>query len=118
MNNKTPKTLIFKVKGDEHKVTKGKSVAIDVEKLASTAKFVDYAVCENRLKQGLHEVFYSFSLQPNVKKTKDFVQWVVADVFKEEIDTLKQNGLEEKDVQRAVSSAASKWFAQFLKRAD
>jgi len=50
--------LMFKVKGELHSVSKVKTLAsVDVEKLNSIKEFVDYAVTENRFKQGLENIF-------------------------------------------------------------
>jgi len=105
----------FKVKGEKHQSSKVKTLtAVDVEKLNSVKEFVDYAVTDNRLAQGIEQVFTSNGELADIKKTGDFVKWVSSDVFKEEMDTLIASGLEPKDVGSAISSKAVKWYKQFL----
>lgn len=103
--------LRFKVKGDEHSSSKVTTLApVDTEKLENIARFVEYAVTENRLNQGIEQVFTVKGTKPNVKQIADFLKWISADVMKEETDTVKSNGLSESDVVKAVSGAARKWF--------
>ena len=106
---------IFKVKGDKHSSSKVKKLAeVDTEKLASIYEFVEYAVTENRLNQAIEQVFTTNSESPDIKKTGDFLRWIVNDVMKEESDTLRDNGLEPKDVNRDISIKARKWYMDFL----
>lgn len=105
--------LKFKVKGEKHSVTKVKKLAsVDVEKLASIREFVEYAVTPNRLEQGIAEVFTSNGLEPDIRKMGDYIRWVNDDVFKEEMDTLKENGLERKDYGRELSDVARRYFME------
>lgn len=105
----------FKVKGEKHSSSKVKTLAeVDVEKLNSINEFVEYAVTENRLNQGIEQVFTSQNIEPDRKLTGAFVKWVSSDVFKEEMDTLIENGLEPKDVGGKVSKTASQWFMKYL----
>jgi hypothetical protein len=100
----------FKVKGEKHSVSKVKTLApVDVEKLNSIKEFVDYAVTENRFDQAITEVFGSYD-KMDVKKMGDFIRWVVKDIMSEELDTMTENGLEPKDVNKFVSSRAREMF--------
>lgn len=104
-------TYIFKVKGEKHSVSKVKTVApVDIEKMNNVNQFVEYAVTENRLEQGIQEVFTTQSREISKKGVADFLKWVQGDVIKEETDTLAGNGLEPKDVNKAISTKAVKWF--------
>jgi len=106
---------VFKVKGEEHSVTKVKTLMpVDVEKLNSVKEFVEYAVTENRLNQAIEQVFTTKSLEPNVKYTGDFLRWVINDITSEETDTLVKNNLEPKDVNKNISDSARKWFTKYL----
>jgi len=101
----------FKVKGEKHSVSKVKTLAaVDVEKLNSISEFVTYSVTENRLKQGLTEVFGIDT--PNIKKLGKFIKWMCGDVEKEEIDTIKASGLTMKDVKGQIAAKTRKWFIQ------
>lgn len=103
--------LRFKVKGDEHSSSKVTTLApVDTEKLEGISRFIEYAVTENRLNQGIEQVFTTKDMKPNVKQIADFLKWVTADVMKEEADTIKSNGLNDADVVKAVAAAARKWF--------
>ncbi|MCP5006588.1 MAG: hypothetical protein GY941_22000 [Planctomycetes bacterium] len=102
---------IFKVKGKEHSATKVKTLAnVDVEKIASVEAFVEYSVTEARLQQGLEQLGKDFT----VKQTGEFLRWLINDIIVEEKDTLVENGLEPKDVNREISKAARVWFMKAL----
>ena len=106
---------IFKTKGEKHSVSKVKKVAaVDVEKINSIKEFVEYAVTENRLNQGITEVFEDE--EPTIQKMGDFLRWVMKDIGKEEADTLGENGLVLKDVGRSVSNKARPWFQEILNK--
>jgi hypothetical protein len=105
----------FKTKGEKHSATKVKKVAsVDLEKTASVREFVEYAVTEYRLQQGVAELFLSQKKEPSIQDTGDFLKWVMHDIFSEEMETLLRYGLVLKDVGRAVSNVARPWFQRFL----
>lgn len=100
---------MFKVKDERHSVSKVKKLAkVDIEKIEWVDKFVEYAVTENRLEQGFKETFGDDEI--DIKRMGDFLRWVMKDVLKEETDTLLGNGLEPKDVGRAVNTKGRLWF--------
>ncbi len=97
--------LWFKVKGDKHSVSKVKTLAaVDPERMANIAQFVDYAVTENRLEQALGEV--------GLDKTKigEFVKWMSTDILKEEGDVMEASALTMKDVGKNISDKSRKWY--------
>jgi hypothetical protein len=105
----------FKVKGDEHSVTKVKKLAnVDVEKLKNIQEFVTYSVTENRFKQAIENVFGSNKL--DVKKMGDFIRWFVKDVTEEEMDTMVKNNLEPKDVNKYISTKVREMFFEALNK--
>lgn len=108
----TPRgTIRFKVKGAKHSGSKVKKLApVDTEKLNSVREFAEYAITESRLEQGIEKVFTSVNVSLDIKMLGNFLKWVVGDVIKEEMDTLKDNNLEPKDVTSALSNLARKWF--------
>jgi hypothetical protein len=103
--------LIFKTKGEKHSVSKVKTLAsIDPEVVANINEFVEYAVTENRLNQGLEQVFSG--QQPDISRIGEFIKWVNSDIVKEEIDVMAKNGLEMKLVSKAISNKARLWFME------
>jgi hypothetical protein len=101
--------LFFKSKGEKHSSSKVTKLAeIDPEKLQSADKFVEYAVTENRLNQGLEH----FEL--DVKNVGGFIRWLINDVISEELDTLLQSGLTVKDVNKQMSQKAKEFFFKQL----
>ena len=102
-------TYNFKVKGEKHSATKVKKlVKVDVEKLNSIKEFVEYAMTENRFEQALQTVFGEDDL--DVKKMGDFIRWNIKDIMSEEMDTMNENGLEPKDVNKHISAKAREMF--------
>ena len=100
----------FKVKGEKHSSSKVKTLAnVNVEKLEGIQKFVDYAVTESRFNQAIENVF------PNdepidTKKLGDVIRWVVNDVIKEEMDTMVENQVEPKEVNKYISAKVREMF--------
>ncbi len=108
---------IFKVKGEEHSASKVKTLApVDIEKLNSISEFIEFSVTENRLNQAIEQVFTTESKTPDVKSTGDFLRWVVNDITAEEMDTMVENNLEPKDVNKHISAKSRKWFHEFLNK--
>jgi hypothetical protein len=106
---------IFKTKGEKHSASKVKTVApVDIEKMNSVNEFVEYAVTENRLNQAIEQVFTSASETPRIQMMSDFLKWVNRDIIMEEMDVLNENGLEPKDVGKAMSVKARMWFMNYL----
>ena len=100
----------FKVKGEKHSSSKVKTLAnVNVEKLEGIQKFVDYAVTDSRFKQALENVFPN--QEPiDVKKMGEVIRWVVNDVIKEEMDTMVENQVEPKEVNKYISSKVREMF--------
>lgn len=105
----------FKVKGEKHSSSKVKTIAaVDVEKMNNIHEFAEYAVTENRLNQGIEQVFTQYNKVPTVEDTGLFVKWISSDVIKEEMQVMQESGLEPKVVMGAVSKKAAGWFKQYL----
>lgn len=106
---------IFKTKGEKHSSSKVKTIAnVDVEKIASIDKFVEYSVTENRLNQAVEQVFTSAGETPRIQMMGAFLKWLNRDIVTEEIDTLNKNGLEPKDVGKSISQKGRVWFMEYL----
>jgi len=114
-NTRGVRDYIFKAKGQKHSASKVKTIAkVDVEKIASIESFLDYAVTENRLNQGIEQVFTINNLTPTKQHTGDYIKWIRQDVFSEELDTLNLNGLNPKDVISYLSLKAKNFFFTHL----
>lgn len=101
--------LRFKVKGEKHSVSKVKKLtSVDPEVLESVKKFVDYAVTNNRLEQGIREVGLD---QKNVGK---FIGWVSKDINDEEKDVLEKNNLTMKQVGSKIADRARDFYLNKL----
>lgn len=104
----------FKTKGEKHSVSKVKTLApVDTEKLESVNAFVDYAVTEARLEQGL-DVLREQGKPLTRKSTGDYLRWIVNDVMSEESDTMEESGLTPKDVNKFVSGKARLWYFNWI----
>lgn len=109
--------LNFKSKGMLHSVSNVKTIApMDVEKIRKEQEFIEYAVTENRLNQGL-EYLKENHLELDTKNIGTFIKWIVGDVMKEEIDTIRENGLSEKGIPKLIGNKAKKWFFNKMKEA-
>ena len=106
--------LRFKVKGEEHSVSRVKTLApIDTEKLASIQEFVEYACTENRMLQGL-DYLREQQLSIEMKNVGAFLKWLINDIIKEEKDTLAASNIEPKDINSKVSAKAKLWYQTHL----
>lgn len=104
----------FKVKGERHSSSKVKTLAsVDTEKLENIQSFVEYAVTESRFNQALENVFPNDEPIEN-KKLGDVIRWVVNDVIKEEMDTMADNKIEPKDVNKYISSKVRDMFFKLV----
>lgn len=104
--------LGFKVKGTEHSVSKVKTLAsVDTEAIENVNIFVDNVLTEQRLQQGLDYVKEMFG-DVDVKRTGDFLRWMVNDVHKEEQDTIILNQFNVGALNKALSAKARQWWMQ------
>lgn len=114
-NEAGERQYIFKAKGQKHSVSKVKKIAsVDAEKMDSINEFVDYSVTENRLNQAIEQVFTIVNEEPIIQKMGDFLRWIVNDISREEGDTMVENKLEPKDVNKYLSTKARVWFMKYL----
>ena len=105
----------FKTKGEKHSASKVKTIAeVDPNKAKSVSDFVDYAVTENRLNQGI-EYLKEMHIEFSPKSTGVFLKWVADDVISEELNSLMASNLEPKDVTKHISSKAKEFWFSFLK---
>ena len=101
--------LRFKVKGEKHSVSKVKKLAnVDPEVVESIREFVEYAVTDNRLEQGLQEVGL------DQKKIGKFIGWVNKDIHEEEKDVLEKNNLTMKQVGSKIADKARNFYLDKL----
>lgn len=101
----------FKVKGEKHSVSKVKTLApVDVVQIAKLEAFVDYAVTDNRLEQGLNNLLNEQQKPFEMQSLGDFIRWVVNDILKEEMDTITENGFDPKKLGGPISNKARKWY--------
>lgn len=106
-------TLRFKTKGEKHSVSRlRKKVSINPEIQNSIDSFVDYSVTGNRLNQAIDVVFTQNGEAINIKKMGAFLSWIAKDIEAEEKDVLLKSELEIKQVNKAISEKARKWFME------
>lgn len=103
------KIFRFEIKGSSQVVSKENDPPVDPEKLDSITRFVEYAVTEKRLEQGL-SALRDYGLEVSEKTAGEFIGWVVRNIKKEESDTLESRNLTLKEVGKAVTAAARNWY--------
>lgn len=105
---------IFKIKGERHQNSKVKTLTtVDVEVIQGFKNFVDYAVTENRLLQGIDKM-RELNIPIDIKSTSDYLRWVYNDVIKEEMDTMVANGIDPKKVGSYISSKSRIFWLNYL----
>jgi hypothetical protein len=107
-------TLRFKSKGEKHSVSKVKVLnSVDEEKVNSINEFVDNVVTENRLLQGI-SYFKENNIAIENSNTGDFIRWVIGDIVKEELDTMKANNIDIKSVNGKIANKARLFFLNYI----
>ncbi|MDD5651091.1 MAG: hypothetical protein PHF86_11855, partial [Candidatus Nanoarchaeia archaeon] len=107
---------IFKVKGEKHQNSKVKKLAsIDVEEVNNIREFVEYAVTENRMKQGIDKM-KELGVPYEMKSTGTYIRWVFEDVIKEEMDTIVKNGIDVKKIGSFISAKAKTYWFTYLNK--
>lgn len=105
--------LVFKVKGEKHSVTKVKTLAaVDIEKVNSINACAELVGTPQRFEQGF-SILQAANPGVDVLDNRyigPFLAWVNKDVAKEETDTIVGNGLDVKEVTKAVGNLAKAWF--------
>jgi len=103
----------FKVKGDEHTVTKVKPVKamsdVDREAMQNIKKYVLLAVAPARLEQGI-DYLKEMQIDLIKKNVSQFIQWIVTDTLKEEKDNILELGLDNKLLTKEISNYAKSWY--------
>lgn len=64
---------------------------------------------ESRFNQALENIFPN-NEELDIKKLREVIRWIVNDVLKEEMDTMKENGLEPKEINSKISVKARQMF--------
>lgn len=110
--------LMFKTKGQKHQVVKSKTPKLQLtpEVLQGIADFVEFAVTDVRLAQGLgavSEMGHAFEM----RSLPHFLKWVALDVRRECELELEDNGLDWKAVSKAVTRKARDFFMDRVKAA-
>ncbi len=106
--------LRFKVKGKKHSSSKVKTIApVDTEKLESVQAFVEYAVTENRLNQGLDKLREK-GLPIDSTSTGEYIKWIMGDILKEELDAIAASGLNTREITGPIANKARKFFLEVL----
>lgn len=103
------KLIHMKVKGDKHSNTKVKVLKENDESVKKVHQFIEYAVTENRMEQGLEKVNLA-GYETTPANLPHFLTWVITDVLKEESDQLEKMGLKEKDFTKAAPAVIRRWW--------
>jgi hypothetical protein len=102
--------LYFKSKGDKHKEVKsGSTPALAPEVIESIEKFVDFAVTEQRLEQGL-EAIQEQGHTIDMRSMGHYLKWFVQNVKRESVVELESNFLEWEQVSKVVMAKARTFF--------
>jgi hypothetical protein len=116
INVETGERYIFKSKGEKHQNSKVKTLTtIDTEAVENMRDFVEYAVTENRMKQGVDKMI-ELGHPIELKSTGDFLRWVYNDVIKEEEDTIIKNQIDVKKLGGAISAKARPFWINYVNK--
>lgn len=101
--------LNFKAKSESHRVNKTKTaVQFDPEKFLGIQAFADFYATDARMLQSFRE---SVNEERDMKRTGDFVKWVVQDIYKESSTEREANPeLNWNSLSKACSTRAALWY--------
>lgn len=106
--------LKFKSKGEKHSISKVKVLnSVNEEELSNINEFVDYAVTDNRLNQGL-QFLKENNFEIHQKNTGEFLRWIMNDIHKEENDVLVKNQIDFKKAGSKISTKAREFYFNIL----
>lgn len=106
----------FKVKGDEHTVSRVKTLKTrqDNDKnIKNTNDFVSKAVLPAKLEQGF-DYLREMNLAPDMKNLGTYLKWVIQDVVKEDGDTIAEIGLDESLVKKSIAQKAKLYYKRAI----
>jgi hypothetical protein len=97
--------FFFKVKGEEHSKSKVKTLAaVDVDKINNIKELAEKLAHRGRLDQIAQTAFDLLNGgEVDIKRTGDFIQAVMKDVAKEELDVIAASGFNIKEVSGPIS---------------
>ena len=102
----------FKVKGEEHAVSKVKTLKsskVNSTDIKNANDFVAKAVLPARLEQGL-DYLREMNLEADMKNIGTYLKWVVGDVMKEEGDVMEDLGLDASLVKKTITDKAKEFL--------
>ena len=107
---------IFKSKGEKHQRSHVKTLNIvDVDKLNIVNEIAKKVTPEWRLNQGIMEVFNILNGgEIDIKKTGDYIRWVISDITKEDLDIISESGFSLKDVSKKISDITKNYLFKQL----
>ena len=107
----------FKVKGEEHAVSKVKTLKDttpeEKEQLKNVATFISKALPEARLRQGL-DYLREMNLERSIKNIGTYISWIVKDVLKEDGDTIESLRLDVSKVKKGITPVASTFYKRVI----
>jgi len=106
----------FKVKDERHSNSKVKNLAtVDVERINSINELGKRLAHNGRLEQGLDAVFgVGEDRDIDIKKTGVFIQWVMKDIFKEDLEVIAASGFNGREINSHVAKIARDFLLKHL----
>lgn len=100
--------LNFKAKAEDHRVNQSRdAVHLKAQWFPSKNLFADAFCTPQRMEQALKEAVDG---DLDVKRTRDFIEWVKADVFKESVAEREESAIVWDEVSGAIAAAAALWY--------
>ena len=104
----------FKIKGDEHQVSKNKNSTMNIPKVNKNLNvFIKNNACDARFNQGF-DYLREYNLPLDKTSVGKFIEWVRNDIFKEEYDDIKTLNIEEKLICKEINKAANSFYFKYI----
>lgn len=108
LDEETLSRLIFKTKGEKHRVKKSKApAAVDLELAKDIEDFVEKFVTEARLEQALQESCNGDTSKQNIGK---FLKWIGNDIKSESQEEVESLECDWRNLAKAISNKSRMWF--------
>jgi len=103
---------LFKSKGDKHSKSKVKAVKkVDDKEIQRCIDVAEKVTPAWRLEQMYSEVFDTLNGgEGDIKRTGEYIKAVIADIVKEEMDNIVEEGIEFKKITKFISNIAKDYM--------
>lgn len=99
----------FKTKGNSHRISVKNKIPNETQTITKEKEFADEFVTTERLEQGI-SYLKEQNIECSIKNIKEYNQFIVRDIIKEEKDVILKNNLNERMISKFASKISSEYY--------